>query len=918
VRLHRFTLRVVIAFVLSGGSCGCRNASHPANAHTAAPLATALAGSTAPPGRTPPAPRDDGRLPLTATPVRYALSLRIDPQQPRFSGTTTIEVDVPEATYSVVLHAREMNIVRAVARSSALEIAATATQRAAHGSIVPDELLLTFARALPAGAAEIEISYDAPFASDLAGLYRVNEGGRAYAYTQFEVANARRAFPCFDEPGWKTPYDVAVTTPGEMTAFANSLEVSRVPQADGTVEHHFATSRPLPSYLVAVAVGDFDVVEWQKEPFLLRAVTTKGRAGLTGLSLEAAAALVARFGDYFAIPYPYPKLDLVAVPDFAAGAMENPGLVTFRDTVLLLDPRRATTSARRSQTLVIAHELAHQWLGDLVTMKWWNDIWLNEGFAMWAEAKIVDAWKPSFGAVFEQIASAQQVMDNDALKSARSVREPVRSTSEAEEAFDGVTYEKGAAVLRMMEGWLGPDVFRRGVQRYLQENAWKNASAEDLFKALDYVSAQKVERLAGSFLDQSGVPEVLVNWTCGAGGGRVDLSLSEWRPLGDEREPRRGWSVPVCVASDAQRGKSCFTLGRDPIARDLGGSCPTWVYPNADEAGYYRFVVDSARLVALARGARALPPIDRFGLLSNAWAEVRQGAVGPAVLFDLLPAFDGEMNRYLVDQLASTLEGIDLSLVDEDVRGAFQRYAAARMGPRKTLLGWEDQRGLAQGTGRGQDDDDRAITRRAVLWVMGEIADDEATLDEAQSYAEKWLRDPASVPPDIALAALPLASMKAGAARLYQLRAAATNAKTPEDRALAIRAMGTFDEPSLLRKAFDLALTDEIKLSDLRYLFGSAVAHRRARPVLYAWEQENWAKLHERLPGSFGRGMLVDVVGTICTRAARDDAQAFFVPKARSIEGIKRHLDQALESAGLCIALREHGAAEAARYLRHK
>ena len=863
--------------------------------------------TTRPADLTAPPPRDDGRLPPTAKPLHYALSLQIDPRQPRFSGTTRIRVEVPEPTFFIVLHARNMNVSRAVAHVGNATIAATPATRLAYRGVVPEELVLSFAHLLPAGAAELEITYDAPFAPDLAGLYRVEEGGRMYAYTQFEVAHARRAFPCFDEPNHKTPYDVTITAPGGSIALANAPETSRAAASEGMVEHRFATSPPLPSYLVAFAVGDFDIVEWQKDPFPIRAITTKGHANLTGLALEAAAALVNKLSDYFDIAYPYAKLDLVAVPDFASGAMENPGLITFRDTLLLLDSRRATTSIRRSQAQVIAHELAHQWLGNLVTMQWWDDLWLNEGFAMWAEAKIVDAWRPSFGATIEQIAGVQHVMDVDGLKSARAVREPVRSTSDAEEAFDGITYDKGAAVLRMMEGWLGPDVFRRGVQRYLRENAWKNARSDDLFKALEYVSTQRIGELARGFLDQPGVPDVLVNWTCGGSGGRIDLSESEWRPLGSSAEPRRNWTLPVCVETDAPKGRSCFTLGRDPIARDLGPNCPAWVYPNTGETGYYRFVVEGARLMALARASRALSPIDRLGLVSNAWAEVRQGAIGAGVLLEMLPAFDAETNRNVVDQLASTLEGIDQALVGDDVREPFRRWVGSRMATRKASLGWEPS---------PNEDDDRTIERRTVLWVSGELANDEATLNEAGQYAESWLRDPTAVPADTAAVALPLASIRAGGSRLYELRSAATNAKTLEDRALAIRAMGTFDDPVLLRKALDLTLTDEIKLSELRYLFGSAAQHRVARPVLYAWEKENWSKLRARLPGSFGGALLIDVAATMCTAADRDDARAFFVPATREMEGVKRRLDEALETAGLCIALREHGAAEVTRYLQ--
>ncbi len=856
----------------------------------------------------PPPPRDDGRLADTVTPQRYALELRIDPSQPRFSGTTSIQVVVPRPTSYVVLHARDMHIARAVARTGGVEVPASTALRVAHGGVLPEELVLTFAQPLAAGTAVLEVAYDAPFAADLAGLYRVQEGGAWYAYTQFEATDARRAFPCFDEPGFKTAYDLTIAAPRGTIALGNAPETAHEDAPDGMVVHHFETTRPLPSYLVAFAVGDFDVVEGQTSPFPIRAITPKGKGANTGLALEASAALIARLGDYFDVRYPYPKLDIVAVPDFAAGAMENPGLVTFRDVLLLLDPKHTTTGMKRAQAEVIAHEFAHQWFGDLVTAQWWDDIWLNEGFATWAEAKMVDAWKPSFGATLEQISGVQHVMDTDALRSARAVREPVRTSSDAMEAFDGLTYDKGAAVLRMIEAWLGPDVFRRGVQRYIHENAWKNARADDLFKALDFVSAQKVGDLANGFLDKPGVPSVLVSWKCGGKeGSRVELRESEWRPLGGESEAPRKWTLPVCIASDAQKGKSCFTLGTEPIARNLS-ACPTWLYPNADEAGYYRFVMDKAQLLALTRSERALAPADRLGLVSNAWAGVRQGAIDPSTLLDALPRFDAETHRLVVEQLASALQGVDQALVDDSDRPLFQRYVAARMAGRKAALGWEP---------RGKEDDERALTRRTVLLTMGALAYDPATLAEAEKLTQAWLKDPSSVSADAATVAVPLASIRAGATRLEELRAALKSAKSPADRELAIRAMGTFDDPATLRRALDLALTDELRLSDLRYLFGSALWHRAGRVTVYRWEKDNWEKLRARIPAT-ERRILVGVAGSMCTAADRDDAKAFLVPGTRDLEGTKRELEEGLEEAQLCIALRDHGAAEVSRYLRKK
>jgi aminopeptidase N len=859
----------------------------------------------------PPAAREDGRLPATAIPKRYNLRLEIDPTQPRFSGTTTILAEVPSPTAYVVLNARDMHVTRALATpSAARSLEAVVTTRASHGGAEKDELVLEFPTPLPAGSVEITIDYDAPFAADLAGLYRVQEYGSYYAYTQFEATDARRAFPCFDEPSFKTPYEVTISAPRGMVALSNTPETGHTETAGNRNLTAFEPSPPLPSYLVAFAVGDFDIVQGQKDPFPIRVVTTKGRGSLAPMALDVAAALIGKLGDYFAMRYPYSKLDLVAVPDFAAGAMENPGLVTFRDTILLVDPVRGTTGSKRSQAAVIAHEFAHQWFGDLVTMPWWDDLWLNEGFATWAEAKMVDAWRPRYAETLEQIADSQGVMDTDSLRSARAVRQPVRSTGEAMEAFDGITYDKGAAVLRMVESWVGEGTFRRGVQRYLTTNAWKNAGASDLFASLDYVSTQSVGKIASAFLDQPGVPVVTATLSCGVSGeSKIELRASEWQPLGEPpSDPKRAWTVPVCVATDSLKTKTCFTLGSEPILRGLGSQCPTWIYPNAGQNGYYRFVSSPRQLLLLAGLARSLDVAERVGLLSNIWAGVRSGALGPSLLLEVLPLFDGESSRVVVEQVVGILRGLDQALVPDAARADFRRYVAGRLLPRKRTLGWEPGKASV-------DDDERALTRRTVLWTLGELARDPDTLREAEVFAARWLKDPTSVSSDTASIAVPLASLEAGPPRLAELRAAAQNAVSTPDRLVALRSMGTFDDPTTLRQALDVTLGGDLKLSELRYVFGGATSRRNTVATVFAWEKDRWDDLRARLAGSLARGPMVDVVDGLCTREQVDDATAFFSPKAADMAGAKRPLDEAIEAAGLCITLREHGEALVASWL---
>jgi aminopeptidase N len=448
------------------------------------------------------------------------------------------------------------------------------------------------------------------------------------------------------------------------------------------------------------------------------------------------------------------------------------------------------------------------------------------------------------------------------------------------------------------------------VQRYLREHAWQSARADDLFAALDYVSAQSVEKIASGFLDQPGVPVVMANLRCDkAGENRIELRASEWRPLGEPgSSPRRAWTLPVCVATDALKTTTCFTLENGPIARDLGPKCPTWIYPNAGERGYYRFAPDPRQLGALAVALRAREPSDRIGLLSNAWAGVRDGSLTPAVMLDLLPLFDADDQRLVVEQIVGILNGFDRALVTENARPAFQRYVAARLLRRKRSLGWEPGK-------PAPDDDDRALARRSVLWGLGEMARDASTLREAEAFAARWLKDPSSVASDTAAIAVPLASLQAGAARLADLRAAAHAASSTQDRVLALRSMGMFDDAPLLRQALDVSLTDEIKVSELRYVFGAAAGRRESVELFYAWEKERWNDVHARLPGALGRGPTADIVGGLCTREQLDEARAFFSPRVAEIPGAKRPLDEALEAAGLCVALREHGSAQVTSWL---
>ncbi len=890
-RLRRAAL--LFATGLLGGACASSNDITRAPAPTTAlPAPTAAA----------PAPLASGRLPGTAMPTRYALALVVDPAKERFTGDVTIDVEIPSTTSAIVLHGRELTILRAEAMADGQHVPAQAALRmAAGGKEAEEELVLTLGRPVAAGRAQIRIAYSAPLSADsLSGLYRVKDGDASYAFTQFEPMDARRMFPCFDEPGYKVPFDVKVTTPKGNLVVANTNEISRTDSEDGrSTTFSFATTPPLPTYLVGLAVGPLEVLEGPKTPVPIRLVTTKGKTRLGRTALDLSVEMVQKLGEYFDYPYPFPKLDIVAVPEFGYGAMENAGLITFREELVLLDPASASTQARQNMAETVAHEIAHHWFGNLVTMQWWDDLWLNEGFATWMEAKIVDLWRPSSNAELEYLAQKGWVMELDALDSARAVRQPIASTSEAEDAFDGITYVKGSSVLGMVESWLGPDAFRDGVRAYLKEHQRKSATAADLFRALSKSSGRDVWPVASTFLDQPGVPLLRADVSCDKGkGAKVKLAQARYRARKATDTERRdlAWKIPFCIAYEGDKGTpACGLMEGASTEIALGsGRCPRWVYPNAAERGYYRFALPPEGLAALVDAGKTLDARSRVGLVTNAWALVQSGDLGADVLLDLLHGMRRDRQRLVVEQIIATLGKVSQALVDEGSRPAFRSYVSSILLPIAKELGWDP---------RKTDTDDHKLMRHAVLQALVTLADDPWMTAEADKRAAAYLADPRSVGADTAGIALRASTRRAGEKRLAELEQAIRRAPTPEDRVALVGALGSFADPALLRRGLDLMLTDAVKIQDGYYIFTTASAWAESRPTLLKWVKERLPELKRKMP-SFVVTRFTDLVGALCDAPSRAEAAAFFSDGLKDLEGTDRRFQQALETADLCIDLR--------------
>lgn len=878
--------RVVLVSIISCLACGGENSE----VTTRPPLVTATANAKLPPA---PPPQTDGRLPQTTKPMRYAIDLAIDPRKDGFAGTEDILVDLAADTAHVVMNAREVTVKRATAKVGDAIVALHASMRPSHGALEPDELVLSADRVLPKGHATITIAFDAPFGKQLSGLYVAKESGESYAFTQFEAADARRAFPCFDEPGFKTPFDVKLTVPQGMVALSNGPEKNKVDH-DGATTVTFATTPPLPTYLVAFAVGHFDVVDLapQTKP-PIRFVTTKGHGALSSLTLHAAAEVVPLLAKYFGIVFPYDKLDLVAVPDFDAGGMENAGFITFRDDAVLLD-EHASLRQRRSMIGLITHELAHQWFGDLVTMKWWDDLWLNEGFATWTTYKIVDEYKPAFGAKIDAAASATYIMDEDGLASTRAIRQPVSSVGQAMEAFDGITYQKGAAVLRMIEHTVGEDAFQRGVHAYLTDHAWGNATASDLLSAIDAAkarSAPSARDLATSYLDKPGVPVAMIDQvTCDAKTKHATIAAHETRfvPLGAAIDPSASWPVPFCVAPGGN-GKSTCTLLQTSVTLDAAGECP--FFSNVDAVSYYRTFWPESALGALVHGLSSTTDATRVLVLADAWAQTRAGKLSGAVLLrDVLPAIDRMTERHTVERLVSILYEL-ADVVDDATWPAFSAYVRARLAPHLARV---EHPAPANA-------EDARLLRRTLLLAEVDLGGDEALVKKLAGVAKAFHAGDKSIDSDYGQVAVEIAARTADPATL---RKEAEAPLSPEDHALAMRAASGITDPAAVRAALDWMLTPAVKLQDVRRVLWPLAGRHATRATTLAWARDHWEGLRTKLPGALSSG-LVGLAGYACTDPSLAESRAFYTQKAATLEGAARPLSEALESASLCVALRD-------------
>jgi aminopeptidase N len=865
---------------------------HCAHAPEAPPPASQpVAAAPAYPEPQPPALR----LPDTVQPVRYELDLKLIPAEPTFSGAVAIDVDVREPVRQVWLHGQDLEVTKARVETGArtLEARVATASDGRLGLLLPE--------ALPAGKARIHLEFTGQIDRERSrGLYSVEERGEPYLYTFFEPVDARRAFPCFDEPGFKVPWRLRFTVKSGHVALANHAIVSKEPLADGLERVTFAESPPMPSYLVAFMVGPFDVVDAGtvgRNPVPLRFIVPRGRGPETAYAASVTPRIVTTLEDFFDQPYPYDKLDVAVVPRYW-GTMEHPGLVAMGQPLTLIPPGEETLARRKWYVTIAGHELGHYWFGNIVTCRWWDDIWLNESLTSWLDRKTVDGFDPSWGYSREASMNALSfALDSDALAAALPVRKPADTHDDVLGAFDnGTTYAKGSAVIGMFEAWLGEQRMRDFLRTHVRKHAWKAATSEDFAATLSEAAGPDVARAFRSFIDQPGAPRISAEFQCKPGAPtRLKLSQERFVPAGSAASTAQTWSVPVCVRAGGKRGepvRACTLLTEATGELELPlRECPSWVLLNAGGTGYYRVGYSREQLSrVLAAPTGALTVEERLALLADVEASVQQGGLPLGEALRLVPTTANDPERTIVARGARLLYLINEDGLTEAERARLRKWVGEVYGPRARQLGWQP---------RPNDSDDVKQDRSRLLDLATTQGEDPALVREGIRLARAWLADRKSVHPEAVSLALTVAARHGDRALYDTLLAAARKTEDRNERSRMLTALASFRDPALVRESLALVAGTEMDPRDTKPLLTGAFMMPETRELAWAFYRENFDALAGRLR-SDELAWLVALVGNLCDEQRGAEVDALLGPRVSKLENAPRALARARESIRLC------------------
>ncbi|HTV64176.1 MAG TPA: M1 family metallopeptidase [Bryocella sp.] len=847
------------------------------------------------------------RLPGGASPDHYALSVNIDFPTNSYEGDETINLKLAKPSDTITLNALEIDFH---------EVTVSAGGKTQTAKISTDEknemATFTVPDRLPAGPATVHIKFTGHLNDKLRGFYLSTYKGRKYEVSQMESTDARVAFPCFDEPAYKATFDITAIIDKGDTAISNGEIVSDTPGPGDKHTIKFSRSPKMSSYLVALTVGDWKCISDHTDGVKVSVCTVPGQENLAHFPLEASTYILHYYDSYFGIKYPLPKLDNIAVPDFQAGAMENWGAIIYRETALLVDDKTASVEMKEGVAETIAHEMAHQWFGDLVTMAWWDDIWLNEGFATWMPPHPLAQWKPDWMEGQQVADNTQRALSGDGTENVRPIHQAAETRAEIEQLFDGIAYGKTAAVLHMLESYLGPQTFRQGVNLYLKQHAYANATAADFWTAMAHASKQPIDVIMPTFVTQPGAPFVDVSSKCE--GGNTTLQLSQKRyfdtPENFNKPTDQLWQIPMCAKgiNGAASGKQqCFVMNQREQQFTMKG-CSKFVFPDANALGYYRFNYDAPGLHQLGSGVEtALTPEERIALMGNEWALMRIGKHSVGDYLALGAQLKNTPGAVLLESFREHLYAINDNMLTDADRSEFQGWLRTQFSPVLQQLGY---------TGRANDTPEEKLKRAILFEALGNLGNDPEVIQQAETMVQEYMKNPASIDGTMVRPVLSVAA-RHGDAQLYnQYKAQMQKATSPEQYYSYFYSLPEFPQAELVKETLDSMLTDQVRGQDL-YIVIPMLSNPNSQTATWDFMRAHFDQLMSKTGGGLGGvGIFLYGAQSFCSTEKATQVKEFF--QQHPFPGTERNQRETVENIDGCVELREQQQSNLSAWLKQQ
>jgi len=858
------------------------------------------------------------RLPSDVTPLRYRLQLEIIPEQSTFAGSVEIDINLRSRRREIYLHGFGLDVGRVYAiDAQGVSHHGVWSSRDREGTAA-----VIFSDVLGPGQVKLHIDYKAYFDRALMGNYRVNFDRHAYAFTQFEPTSARLAFPCFDEPRFKTPFSLTVTTHAKNAVVANTQVVHKAQLPQDKIRLRFEQTPPLPTYLVAWAVGPFDIFEGPEVapnsvrsfPLRIRGFAPRGRGKQLAAALAQTPAILSALEEYLGSAHPFAKLDLIAVPDFDALAMENPGAIMFRDSLLLLADASNTEEQRREFANVMAHELAHQWFGNLVTMQWWDDLWLNESLATWLASRIVDKVYPHYQAMLDLQEDAYDAMHFDSFHASRKVKQPIRNLEDIQSAFDAITYLKGASVLRMVEHWVGEAELRNGIRSYLGHNRFKTATSEDFLKAVSSHTSKKASAVLQSFINQPGVPHFAVKMDCSGNQSRLRVEQSRFLPVGSGESSAVRWTVPFCFSygQDTKTAHTCKLIDAEHTDIPVSGVCPKWLHPNTGGNGYYRWTLEREASATLAKdGWKALPTAERLAFADALRAAYLSAAQDVGDLLKQLSLLTLDSSRFVATSPIPTLKEMNL-IVPMEGQANFRAYTQKLYNPVLERLGGFSAKD-------DQVDASKRLMKQDVTDFLGFVAQDETIVQNATALGWAYIRTQeltarqALVANDMIALVLTVTMQHDGPEFFEALMSELHRTQDATLRTNILQALGAAKQPELALAARELCLDKRLRGDERTLILQEQLARVSQQRAAWEWLKKHYDELALML-SFLDRTMLPWLTSHLCTQKEAREVFDFFTMNAQGSVAGSRALAGAVEAISLCAARKKVHGPGVARY----